>query len=298
MLYRVTHHTTYKYSASVSLCQNLAHLTPRNTVEQHCRYTTLVINPRPAVLSNRPDYFGNQVTFFAVQEPHRKLSVTASHVVQVAPRPVHEPNLTPSWEVVRDRLRTSRDFFGLEAYQFAFPSRHVPPNVELAEYARPSFAAGRPLFEAVLDLTARIHKDFEYDPKATTVATPIHEVFAQRRGVCQDFSHLEIACLRSLGLAARYVSGYLRTEPLPGRERLVGADATHAWVAVYCHDIGWLEVDPTNNLQPSDKHLVLAWGRDFEDVSPVKGVILGGEQHTIHVAVDVCEINEHDDVVI
>lgn len=290
MLYQITHTTTYEYSASVTLCQNLAHLTPRETTEQHCRRTTLLIQPQPAVLSSREDYFGNQLTFFSVQEPHRMLSITASHEVEVFPRAAIDPTQTLAWEAVRDRLRTNRDAVSLDAYQFTFQSRHVPFSGELADYARLSFALGRPLHEAVLELTERIHHDFEYDPKATTIATPVSEVFAQRRGVCQDFSHLQISCLRSLGIAARYVSGYLRTTPLPGKPRLIGADATHAWVSVYCPDVGWLDVDPTNNVQSSDKHLVLGWGRDFEDVSPLKGVILGGEQHSVGVSVDVAEV--------
>ncbi|MCX7421007.1 MAG: transglutaminase family protein [Planctomycetia bacterium] len=292
MLYQITHITAYEYSASVSLCQNLAHLTPRTTDEQQCLQTSLSISPEPAVLSSRTDYFGNQLTFFAVQEPHRKLTVTANHLVEVTPRVPIDGSLTLSWEEVRDRLRASRSRDCLQAYQFAFPSRHVPFSNELIEYARNSFVTGRPLFEAVLDLTARIHADFEYDPQATTISTPIHEVFQQRRGVCQDFSHLQISCLRSLGIPARYISGYLRTMPQAGKPRLVGADATHAWVSVFCPDIGWLDVDPTNNLQPSDKHVVLAWGRDFDDVSPVKGVILGGDQHSIGVSVDVTATEE------
>ena len=227
-----------------------------------------------------------------MQEPHRILSVTASHEVEVIPRAAVDPSLTPAWDAVRDRLRTNRDAASLEAYQFAFPSRHVPFSAELADYARLSFTPDRPLLEALLELTERIYREFQYDPKSTTISTPVGEVFAQRRGVCQDFSHLQIACLRSLGLAARYVSGYLRTTPQPGKPRLVGADATHAWVSVYSPDNGWLEVDPTNNLQPSDKHLVLGWGRDFGDVSPIKGVILGGEQHSVGVSVDVAAIGE------
>ena len=296
MLYQITHITTYEYSASVSLCQNLAHLTPRSTDDQQCQQTTLLINPTPAVLSSRTDYFGNRQTFFSVQEPHRKLTVTANHLVDVIPRAAVDGSVTQPWEMVRDQLRSSRLSDNLSAYQFAFPSRHVPNSNELAEYARSSFVAGRPLFDAVLDLTARIHADFEYDPQATTISTPIHEVFQQRRGVCQDFSHLQISCLRSLGLPARYVSGYLRTLPPPGKPRLVGADATHAWVSVFCPNIGWLDVDPTNNVQPSDKHVVLAWGRDFDDVSPVKGVILGGDQHSIGVSVDVAAVDEAETI--
>ena len=292
MNYQITHTTTYEYSSAVTLCQNLAHLTPRETAEQHCRRTTLLIQPQPAVLSSRADYFGNQLTFFSVQEPHRRLCITASHEVEVFPRAAIDAAQAPAWETVRERLRSDRDAVSLEAYQFAFASRHVPFSCELADYARLSFVPDRPLFEAVLELTERIHRDFEYDPKATTIATPVSEVFQQRRGVCQDFSHLQIACLRSLGLAARYVSGYLRTTPQAGKPRLVGADATHAWVSVYCPGSGWLDVDPTNNVRSSDKHLVLGWGRDFEDVSPLKGVILGGEQHSVGVSVDVAEIGE------
>jgi transglutaminase-like putative cysteine protease len=292
MLYQITHTTTYEYSAAVTLCQNLAHLTPRETPHQHCRRTTLLIQPEPAVLGSREDYFGNQLTFFSVQEPHRKMTVTASHLVEVTPQAMPDAQQSPAWESVRERLRVNRDAATLTAYQFTFPSPHVPHVGELADYARSSFAVGRPLFDAVLDLTQQIHRDFQYDAASTTVATPVQEVFRHRRGVCQDFSHLQLACLRSLGLAARYVSGYLRTTPPAGQPHLVGADATHAWVSVFCPDVGWLDVDPTNNLQPFDKHLVLAWGRDFGDVSPVKGVILGGDQHSVKVAVDVAEVAE------
>lgn len=292
MLYQITHQTKYEYSTSVTMCQNLAHLTPRETAQQHCRQTALLIHPQPAVQSSRLDYFGNQLTFFAVQESHRTLNISATHEIDVFPRAVIDPQQTLAWDAARDRLRTSRDAASLDAYQFTFASRHVPFSRELADYARPLFANGRPLIEAVLELTEKIHREFQYDPASTTIATPIEEVFAQRRGVCQDFSHLQIACLRSLGIAARYVSGYLRTTPVPGKPRLIGADATHAWVSVYGPDVGWVDFDPTNNVQPYDKHLVLGWGRDFDDVSPLKGVILGGEQHSVHVSVDVREAGE------
>jgi transglutaminase-like putative cysteine protease len=282
MRYQITHTTTYDYATPVSLCQNIAHLTPRVTLGQQVRHTALVINPQPAVVSTRTDYFGNIQTFFAVQEPHRRLCVTAGHLVDVQPRPPLHPALSPPW----DALDTAYD---PDAFQFTLASRHVPLSRELAEYARPSFPPGRPLAEAVLDLTARIHREFQYDAQATTVSTPVAEVFRNRRGVCQDFAHLQLACLRTLGLPARYVSGYLRTLPPPGQPHLRGADASHAWIAVFCPTLGWFEVDPTNNLQPSEQHIVLAWGRDFDDVSPIKGVILGGDQHTVSVAVDVEE---------
>jgi len=290
MIYQITHTTTYDYSTPVSLCQNITHLTPRPTPSQRVRHTALVVNPQPAVVSNRTDYFGNAQTYFAVQEPHRTLTITASHVVEVDPRTPVDAAATPAWELVRDDLHTCRDATNLEAYQFALPSSHVPHSDSLRAYARPSFSPGRPIGDAVLDLVAQIHHDFQYDAAATTVATPVEEVLQQRRGVCQDFAHLALGCLRELGLAARYVSGYLRTLPPPGQSRLHGADATHAWLAVYCPSVGWFEVDPTNNTQPSDQHLILGWGRDFADVSPVKGVILGGDHHTVHVSVDVEEV--------
>jgi transglutaminase-like putative cysteine protease len=292
MIYQISHTTAYEYSAPVSLCQNIAHLTPRPTPQQHVRHTALVINPQPAVLSTRTDYFGNVQTFFSVQEPHRALTITASHVVDVTPRTPLDVAATPTWDAVRDELCTSRAEATLDASQFALPSRQVPQSDALLDYARASFLAGRTLGEAVLDLTTRIHHEFQYDAQATTVATPVEDVLRERRGVCQDFSHLALGCLRSMGLAARYMSGYLRTTPPPGQPRLQGADATHAWLAVYCPGIGWFEVDPTNNTQPSDDHLVLGWGRDFDDVSPVKGVILGGDHHTVRVAVDVEEVAE------
>jgi transglutaminase-like putative cysteine protease len=174
----------------------------------------------------------------------------------------------------------------LNAYQFVFESPRVRPKAEFARYACESFLPGRPLAEALLDLTGRIYRDFRFDSKATNVRTTPEEVLRLKRGVCQDFAHLQVACLRSLGLPARYVSGYLRTYPPPGRARLVGADASHAWAAVYCPGIGWLDVDPTNNMAPSQSHVTLSWGRDYGDVSPVRGVILGGRDHKVEVGVD------------
>ena len=241
----------------------------------------------------RVDYFGNPAMFFAVQEPHRELVVTAAHLIELdtgaAAGPRRIAALGGGARPAAGRPAPAT----LEAYQFVFGTRFTPPSPELAAYAQPSFAAGRPILEAVLDLTARVHRNFVYDPRATTVATPLNEVFAKRRGVCQDFAHLEIACLRSLGLAARYVSGYLATNPA-GQRRLLGADATHAWVSVYCPRSGWVDVDPTNDLVPFDKHLLLAWGRDFDDVSPIKGVILGGGQHAVRVGVEVKRVDEND----
>jgi transglutaminase-like putative cysteine protease len=194
---------------------------------------------------------------------------------------------SPAWEKVRDSICTDHTAEGLAACQFTFDSRRASSKPELGDYALESFPAGRPLLEAVSDLTTRIHQDFRFDTKATEVNTPVETVFEKRRGVCQDFSHLQIACLRSLGLSARYVSGYLRTYPPKGKPRLVGADASHAWCAAWCPVTGWVDFDPTNNCIPHDGHITVAWGRDYSDVSPIHGVLLGGARHTLHVGVDV-----------
>jgi transglutaminase-like putative cysteine protease len=241
----------------------------------------LRITPLPATQSERTDYFGNRVTLFTIQEPHELLEIEARSVVEIDVDAVPWTTHSPAWDEVAARLPEDP-----EVCQFVYESPRVQTGPEFGEYAKPSFPRGRPLAEAVLDLTARIHGDFRFDRKATGVRTKPAEVLALRRGVCQDFAQLQIACLRSLNLAARYVSGYLRTTPPPGRPRLKGADASHAWVSVYCPGAGWLDVDPTNNLVPSDSHVTLAWGRDYGDVSPVRGVIVGGLDHTLEVAVD------------
>jgi transglutaminase-like putative cysteine protease len=296
VLYRVIHTTTYEYTEPVSLCQNVAHLTPREGPGQTCLESSLAIHPLPAVVVERVDYFGNPSTFFAVQEPHRELKMTAVHRVEVVPRLQPDPSVTPQWEQVRDLLKIDRSRDVLDASQFVCDSRYIKAAPELAEYAMTSFGEGRRILDAALDLTARIHADFEYDPQSTTVATALSEVFAQRCGVCQDFAHLQIACLRSIGLAARYVSGYLSTEPPPGCVPLIGADATHAWLSIFCPGLGWIDLDPTNNQIPAEGHILLAWGRDYDDVSPVKGVVLGGGHHSVDVAVQVERLTEVEPV--
>jgi len=290
--YRVSHSSSYTYSDPVSLCHNLLHLTARDTPGQTCSHSQLLIQPLPAVSASKTDYFGNTATFFTVQEPHPKLTITAVNMARLRPETPPEPANTPAWEEVARLLGRPDAPEDLEACQFLFDSPYVKRHPELADYARPSFSAGRPFLEAVLDLTRRIHSDFRYDKTATTTATPILHVLHNRHGVCQDFAHLEIGCLRALGLAARYISGYLVTKPPPGQPRLVGADASHAWVSVYCPGTGWIDVDPTNNLIPGDKHIVLAWGRDYDDVCPIKGVILGGGRQKVTVAVDVVPVEE------
>jgi transglutaminase-like putative cysteine protease len=215
------------------------------------------------------------------------MSVEASSELEVYAMPPRVLSDSPAWETVRDTVPGDHSPDGLDAYQFVFDSTRISSKPALADYGRESFPPRRPLLEAVYDLTTRIHHDFRFDAKATEVTTPVETFFEKRRGVCQDFSHLQIACLRSLGLPARYISGYLRTLPPPGRARLVGADASHAWCSVWCPGVGWVDFDPTNNCLPSDGHITLAWGRDYSDVSPIRGVLLGGAKHTLKVGVDV-----------
>jgi transglutaminase-like putative cysteine protease len=290
MIYRVSHTTVYTYTATVSVCHNDLHLRPRDSAFQNCMEHHLLVQPQPAVISRSTDFFGNQATFLAIQEPHRMLTVTAHSTVEVRPVTLPAPEATPPWEQVRDNLRYDHSAAGLEAYQYVFDSPCIACSTPLRRYATPAFTPGRSLLHALQDFTQRIYDDFTYDTSATSISTPLKTVLRHRRGVCQDFAHLQIGCLRSLGLAARYVSGYLVTQPPPGQSRLVGADASHAWVSVYCPGIGWIDADPTNNVLPSDKHITVALGRDYSDVSPIKGVFLGGGQHTMAVAVDVVPV--------
>jgi transglutaminase-like putative cysteine protease len=290
MRYQVTHTTIYDYAEPVSLCHNVLHLRAREAPRQTCQSQKLTIAPEPRGLQNRSDYYGNPIVLFTIQEPHRRLSVTAEHRFEIRPAGPIDVDASTPWEEVRQTLRSDRSPALLDAYRFVFTSQYVPRNQALADYAAPSLPPGRPVLESALDLTRRIHREFRYDNKATTLSTPLHQVLAERRGVCQDFAHLMIGCFRSVGLAARYVSGYVLTHPAPGQPRLVGADASHAWVSVYCPRLGWVDFDPTNDIIPSDQHITLAWGRDFDDVSPVKGVILGGGSHRMTVSVDVAPI--------
>ncbi|HEV2455601.1 MAG TPA: transglutaminase family protein [Verrucomicrobiae bacterium] len=292
MNYAITHRTTYEYAAPVAVSHHVARLEPRPTPAQTPERFSLKIAPQPVLRKARADYFGNQLCFFSVQEIHQRLEITASSRVQVRAREIAPPGKSLPWEEVGKLFRDPVAPEVISPYQFVFDSPHVRASLELADYARESFPAGRPLLEGVMDLTRRIFKDFKYDSKATTIITPLEEVMEKRRGVCQDFAHLSIACLRSLGLPARYVSGYLRTRPPEGKEKLVGADASHAWISVFCTCNGWKDFDPTNNLQVSEEHIAVAYGRDFSDVSPVAGVLTGGGQHEVKVSVDVEELGE------
>ena len=286
MIYKIVHRTTYKYKYPVTVGNHVACLKPRAMAHHQSAKSELRIQPRPATCTERVDFFGNILCFFTIQEPHRELVVEARSEVKLERKALPSPELALPWEEAVKAVPNDHSPEGLEAYQFGFESPRIRMRPEFAAYALQSFTPGRPMQEALLDLTARIHKDFRFDPKVTNVRTPTEEVFKKRRGVCQDFAHLQIACLRSLNLAARYVSGYLRTYPPPGQPRLVGADVSHAWVSAYCPGMGWLDLDPTNNVVPSNGHVTLAWGRDYGDVSPLRGLILGGGAHTLKVGVD------------
>jgi transglutaminase-like putative cysteine protease len=285
--YRVVHTTRYTYSEAVSVSHHLARVKPRVFAGQECLSHELQIEPPPAVVRSHQDYFGNTVAFFIVERAHSELTVQSVSTVKVEGRVRPASAATPPWEEAREY-----DALPLEALECLFDSTSIAASDAVRGFAHPSFPPCRPLLEAVEDVMRRIHADFTFDPKATTITTPLRDVLQLRRGVCQDFARLAIACLRSQGLAARYVSGYLETVPPPGAPRLAGVDASHAWLAVYCPGHGWIDIDPTNNMFPSTTHVTLAWGRDYADVSPVRGVILGGGQHTLHVSVDVLRNTE------
>ncbi|MGB8169996.1 MAG: transglutaminase family protein [Chthoniobacteraceae bacterium] len=290
MFYAVTHHTTYRYGADVAVSHHLARLHPRELPSQQVEDFHLQVEPAPVVSSERIDYYGNPTSFFSISSPHEKLVVTARSCVRVAAPLLPIAAQTPPWELVRKRCASDVLTSDSAVGEFRFDSPHIARKAAFADFAAPSFPRERPLLEAVSDFTARIFHEFKFDPRATTVATPLDEVLSHRRGVCQDFAHLAIAGLRSLGLPARYVSGYLETQPPPGRPRLIGADASHAWFSVWCPGHGWIDADPTNNVFPGDRHITVAWGRDFSDVSPLRGVVLGGREHSLGVSVDVTRL--------
>ena len=287
MRYQIIHKTAFQYSEPASLSQNELFLQPRETPSQRVMESRMEINPPPEYLHERTDFFGNISHLFMVQEPHTELTVMSNSVVETTGQIAPVAESTPAWESVVQRLASHQQTEELEAYQFVFESPLVSIPADAASYARHSFPAGMPLLAGAVDLIGRIFSEFKYDKEATSIDTTVEQVLAARKGVCQDFAHLAVSCMRSLGLAARYVSGYLETAPPPGKPKLIGADASHAWLSVYIPDTGWVDLDPTNNLIPNTKHITLAWGRDYGDVTPVKGVVMGGGVHNLSVMVDV-----------
>jgi transglutaminase-like putative cysteine protease len=286
VIYRVKHITAYAYAVPVSTSHHDLHVLLRGSAGQRILSERVYVTPSPAVRRDRYDWFGNRATHLAIHERHTELTVTSEAELEVV-APVPPDGDGGPWEATRDWVRAGGHAEARAALEMTLPSPHVELSPAALEFARPSFPPGRPLIEAALDLTHRLHDALTYDPEATDTSTTVDEVLSGRRGVCQDFAHLEIACLRALGLPARYVSGYLVTAPPPGKARLVGADASHAWLSLRLPASGWLDLDPTNAVVPSDRHIVVAYGRDFGDVTPMRGVLLGGGRHQLRVSVDV-----------
>ncbi len=293
MRYKLTHRTSYRYASAVDLAWHVLHLRPRALPFQKVASSEIVSSPRPAESHEDVDHFGNNIAQLMLNETHDHFTVEMRAEVDVAFPAAPDPLAGQAWEQVAQDLDGDGFPQAVETNEFVYNSPLVAAHPGLHDYARPSFNAGRPILDAVIDLTHRIKRDFAYDPGATDISTPLLQVLHKRRGVCQDFAQLQIGCLRSLGLAARYVSGYIRTRPRPGQQALRGADASHAWVSVWCGAAGWIDVDPTNDLVVSDQHVLVGWGRDFSDVSPVRGVILGGGHQSFGVSVDLVPVEGH-----
>ena len=286
-MYKIIHKTEYSYNHPVNFCYNEARLTPRSFAYQDCTDSQFVVEPKPKACRERQDFFGNTVYYFTIQQPHNQLTVTVTSHVEVRSREQQRDFAEHlSWEAARQQLHTDLDPEILEIRQYILNSPMIPMMPELHAYAEKSFIKECPLLDAVEDLSARLYTDFTYDPDFTTIATPLDDVIKHRRGVCQDFAHLGIGCLRALGFAARYISGYIETKPPPNTEPLSGADASHAWFSVYLPQLGWVDFDPTNNQIPADRHITIAWGRDYADVTPLKGVVFGSGTHELSVSVD------------
>jgi transglutaminase-like putative cysteine protease len=288
----VLHETRYEYGFAVTLSQQLLHLTPRSFQFQHCESHHVQIDPLPNERHEAIDFFGNHTQYLAIVDPHEALTLIAESTITLLPRPGEEIIASSiAWERVRDDLRKIGDPTRLEPIKYLFESPHVSISDDLAAYARVSFFPTRSVLSAALDLTLRIYRDFTFDPDATDISTPLSELLLIRRGVCQDFAHLMIGCLRTLGIPCRYVSGYILTHPAPGKPRLIGADASHAWVSVYCPSIGWVDFDPTNQCMVNVEHVTLGWGRDFSDVTLLRGVMLGGGEQSLDVRVTVTPLD-------
>ena len=286
--YRVVHETRYAYQSAVTLSQQYLHMTPRSFSCQQTESHRIRLDPAENDGADGIDYFGNKTRHVTITAPHKMLLVQAESTVALTRR--HDTARirgTLAWESLRDMMHQLRNAGTLEASRYLYDSPHVGCSRELERYARISYTAGRPQLDAALDLTQRIFDDFEFDDKATDISTPLEQVLKGRRGVCQDFAQLMIGCLRSLGLPARYVSGYILTHPPAGQPRMIGADASHAWVSVYCPSLGWVDFDPTNRCLVQLEHITLGWGRDFSDVTPMRGVVLGGGEQELQVNVTV-----------
>ncbi len=297
--YQIVHKTEYIYEEAASLCYNETRLLPRPLVTplfaQTVQESHISVHPIWDDSRERTDYFGNRVLYYTIRQPHASMAMTVTSQVEITPGPADFNAAlppSPAWEETAARLQSESVPEWMETRQFALASPHVPILAEAARFARPSFPKGRPLLAGAADLMTRIYSSFDFEPGVTTISTPIDEVLRSRAGVCQDFAHLMLGCLRALGLAARYMSGYIETTAPPGQEKLQGSDASHAWCALFVPGLGWVDLDPTNNLLPHDQHIVLGWGRDYGDVTPLKGVFFGEGKHALRVSVDVARLEE------
>jgi transglutaminase-like putative cysteine protease len=290
MMFDVSHKTHYSYSLPVVQSQHLIHMSPRKVERQSVRNHSLIVEPAPVMRYERIDAFGNPVMILNIEVPHRELVLHARSSVETVQAPLFDPAATLAWDRIDARLSIPGRGLDLEVIQFRCASRITTASLDIYDYARASFTPGRPVLEAAIELNRRIFDDFTFDATATDISTPIRFVFEQRRGVCQDFAHLALACLRAVRVPARYVSGYILTQPPPGEPRMQGADASHAWISVWSPETGWVDLDPTNGVIVADEHVTIAFGRDYDDVSPISGVLLGGGEHTVTVGVDVLPV--------
>jgi transglutaminase-like putative cysteine protease len=289
MIFNISHRTSYRYGSPVTQSQHVVHLAPRNLPGQTVARHSLLIEPAPASRFDRTDYFGNQAAVLVIEDEHSELVVHSRSVVAIEPPARLDLAASPPWGEVAGAAFQSDGMRDLSVLQYVCRSRHTSVTPDVLAFAQLSFPQGRPVLAAAMDLTNRIHTDFVFDAAATDISTPISQVLKARRGVCQDFAHLSLACLRAVGLPARYVSGYILTRPPPGKPKLQGTDASHAWFSIWIPQIGWVDFDPTNGTMLSGEHITVAYGRDYDDVSPISGVLLGGSSQTMSVAVDVAE---------
>ncbi len=285
-MYSITHTTTYQYQEPVSLCHNIAMLSPRDTATQTCKASRIIITPTPEILEEHTDFFGNKVFYFVVEQEHEKLSVTVISAIEKIKTGVSLLPATISWENTRDLLLASAGEY-MDEKQFTAATEITAPTQEIRDYAAVSFTAGRSFYDAAYDLMHRIYTDFEFTPGFTTISTPLSIVMQEKKGVCQDFAHLAISCIHAMGLPAKYISGDIETLPARGKEKVAGVDASHAWYSIFIPGSGWIDFDPTNNQVPDEQHITVGWGRDYFDIIPLKGVIMSSSSHELTVSVDV-----------
>jgi transglutaminase-like putative cysteine protease len=291
MIFEVSHRTHYRYATPVAQSQHLVHMTPRPVPHQTTLRHNLMVEPAPAMRHEGVDCFGNRFVELEVEVPHKELVLLARSAIETRAPVAADLVATTAWDRLDDVLGNGPDGLDLDVIQYRCTTRITGASLAIADYARASFGQGRPVLDGAMDFTRRIYADFHFDPGATDVSTPVEQVFMQRRGVCQDFAHLALAGLRALRVPARYVSGYILTHPPPGQPKLAGADASHAWISVWSPETGWRDFDPTNGIEVGEEHITIAHGRDYNDVSPISGVLIGGGEHVVTVGVDVVPLS-------